>query len=97
MNDLMAQCFQVDLLGFAVCIIFSFVFALVMSHRIAGPQVAIKAYIEALKEGNYDYDRGLRPSDELTEIMAAPRDLEPVLKARDRSCWQQLKVDSFCE
>lgn len=86
MNDMMVQCFQVALLGFAVFIIFSFVFALIMGHRIAGPQVAIKAYIAALKEGDYDYERSLRPRDELTEIMAALKDLKPALKARDRNC-----------
>jgi signal transduction histidine kinase len=85
MNELMAQCFQVALLGFLVFIILSFVFALVMSHRIAGPQVAIQAYIAALKAGDYDYQRSLRPRDELTEIMAALKDLNPVLKARDKN------------
>jgi len=85
MNDLMEQCFQVALLGFFIFIVLAFVFALVMGHRIAGPQVAIQAYIAALKEGNYDYQRSLRPRDELTEIMAALKDLNPVLKERDKN------------
>lgn len=84
-NDLMLQCVQVSLLGFVSFILFSFVFALVVSHRIAGPQVAIGAYIEALKEGNYDYERNLRPRDELNDVMDALKVLAPVLKARDKN------------
>ncbi len=71
--------------GFLVFVLFSFFFALMMSHRIAGPQVAIKAYLVALKEGDYDYERYLRPNDELTEIMDAVIDLKLVLKERDQA------------
>lgn len=84
-NDLMMECFQVTLLGLVVFIIFSFGFALMMSHRIAGPQVAILAYIDALKDRNYDYTRSLRSKDELTEVMAALKELGPLLKERDQA------------
>ncbi|HIG42597.1 MAG: hypothetical protein ABGY96_12715 [bacterium] len=83
-NELTVQSVQVVLFGFVVFIIFSFFFALVVSHRIAGPQVAIKAYIEALKEGDYDYERNLRLKDELSEIMTALKELKPILEDRDR-------------
>ena len=84
-NALTVESVQVVLFGFVVFIIFSFFFALVVSHRIAGPQVAIKAYIDALKEGNYDYERNLRLKDELDEIMTALRELKPVMEDRDRT------------
>lgn len=84
-NDLMLESVQFSLLGFSVFILLSFIFALMISHRIAGPQVAIKAYIAALKEGDYDYERNLRSRDELNEIMEALKDLKPALKERDKN------------
>ncbi len=60
---------QISLLGFVAFAISSFIFALMVSHRIAGPIVAITAVIDELKKGNYKYGRQLRPSDELTLIM----------------------------
>jgi signal transduction histidine kinase len=84
-NDLMLQCVQASLLGFGIFILFSFVFALVVSYRIAGPQVAISAYIEALKQGDYDYQRNLRPRDELNDIMDGLKALAPILKERDKN------------
>ncbi len=83
-NEMMRQCVEVAMLGFLSFVVLSFVFALMMSHRIAGPQVAIKAYLSALAEGNYDYERRLRPTDELREIMNAVEDLKLALKARER-------------
>jgi hypothetical protein len=53
--------------------------------RIDGPQIAIQAYIAALKEGNYDYQRNLRPHDELNDIMDALKDLRPTLMERDKT------------
>jgi len=92
LNELMLQCIQISLLGFGVFIILSFLFALVSSHRIAGPQIAIKAYIDALKEGNYDYQRNLRATDELTEVMDALKELAPVLRERERMLKEHSKV-----
>lgn len=81
-NELMFEVVEISLLGFLGFIIFSFIFALVISHRIAGPVVAITAYIEQLKQGNYDYNRNLRPNDELTEIMDGLQELSAVLKQK---------------
>ena len=81
-NDLMFQIVTFTLAGFVVYIIASSLFALIVSHRIAGPVIAIVGFIEQLKEGNYDYTRNLRPHDELNEIMDALKDLAPVLKER---------------
>ncbi|MBQ76695.1 MAG: hypothetical protein CMQ20_16950 [Gammaproteobacteria bacterium] len=70
---------QASLVGFVAFAISSFVFALMVSHRIAGPVVAITAVINALKKGNYNYGRKLRPNDELTLIMDNLHELKDVL------------------
>jgi len=79
-NELMFESVQISFAGFSAFIIFSFIFALVVSHRIAGPVVAIRAYIAELKAGNYDYQRHLRPRDELKEIMEDLHELAPILR-----------------
>ena len=84
-NQLMLECIQMAIVGFGLFVIFSFVFALVVGHRIAGPQMVIQQYIEALIEGNYDHQRELRPSDELGGILQALKLLQAVLKERDTS------------
>lgn len=81
-NEIMFEIVQISLGGFSAFIIFSFVFALVISHRIAGPVVAIKAFIDELKKGNYDYSRRLRPRDELGDVMDALHELAPILKEK---------------
>ena len=82
-NAIMFEISIISLIGFVLFTITSFIFALMISHRIAGPVVAITAYIEELKAGNYDYGRKLRPNDELTLIMDALHELAPVLKDRN--------------
>jgi|TARA_Y100000310_G_C20692215_1_gene823082 signal transduction histidine kinase len=81
-NEIMFQVVEISLLGFIAFIIFSFVFALIISHRIAGPVVAICAFIDALKEGDYDYPRKLRPHDELVPIMDRLHELAPILREK---------------
>ncbi len=81
-NALMFDVAVLTLVGFILFAIASFIFALIVSHRIAGPMVAIMAYIDELKIGNYDYGRGLRPNDELTLIMDTLHELARVLKER---------------
>jgi signal transduction histidine kinase len=82
-NELMIESLEYVFLGFGVFILFSFGFALITSHRIAGPQVAIKAVIEDMKEGNYEPKRNLRPSDELQEVMIAVKELAEILNTKD--------------
>ena len=82
-NEFMMDSVQYTFLGFGLFVLFSFGFALFTSHRIAGPQVAIKAVIDAIKNGDYDSKRELRPSDELQEVMRAVKELAAALKARD--------------
>ncbi len=74
-NDLMMSCLQYSLFGFMLNIVMVFVFLLVISHRVAGPQVAIVSALEALKNRNYSALRPLRPADELQEIMTGIREL----------------------
>ncbi len=81
-TDLTFQIAQISMLGFVAFAMASFIFALMVSHRIAGPIVAITAYIEEMKKGNYDYGRKLRPDDELTLIMGGLHELNAELKAK---------------
>ena len=83
-NEKMLEILQITLAGFVLYIVFNSVFALLQSHRIAGPVVAITAYIEELKAGNYDYQRRLRPKDDLKEIMTGLHELTPILRERDK-------------
>ena len=71
---------QISLLGFVAFAIASFIFALMVSHRIAGPIVAVTAFIDELKKGNYSYGRKLRPSDELKSVMDNLHELQSELR-----------------
>ncbi len=51
---------QISLVGFVAFAMASFIFALMISHRIAGPVLAITDFIDELKKGNYIYGRRLR-------------------------------------
>jgi len=79
-TEITFQIAQISMVGFVAFAIASFVFALMVSHRIAGPIVAITAYIEEMIKGNYEYGRKLRPDDELTLIMDGLHELNAVLK-----------------
>jgi signal transduction histidine kinase len=81
-TEITFQIAQISMVGFVAFAIASFVFALMVSHRIAGPIVAISATIDELKKGNYDYGRNLRPNDELTLIMDGLHELRAVLKEK---------------
>ncbi len=70
-------------MGFVAFAIASFIFALMVSHRIAGPVVAITALISELKKGTYTYGRKLRPNDELTLIMDKLHELKDVLASNE--------------
>lgn len=84
-NTLMFQIAELSLLGFVLFAITSFIFALMISHRIAGPVVGILAYINALKEGDFKCGRKLRPHDELTVIMDALHDLAGTLDSQTKN------------
>ncbi len=84
-TDLTFQIAQISMLGFVAFAMASFVFALLVSHRIAGPILAITAYIGEMKKGNYDYGRKLRPNDELSLIMDELHSLNATLKEKQGS------------
>lgn len=77
------QIAQISMLGFVAFAVASFVFALMVSHRVAGPTLAITAYIDELKKGNFEYGRQLRPEDELVPIMDGLHELNVILKSKD--------------
>lgn len=81
-TDITFQIALISMSGFVAFAVSSFIFALMVSHRIAGPIVAITALIDELKKGNYDYGRKLRPNDELTLIMDGLHELRTVLKEK---------------
>lgn len=81
-SEQMFQIAQISMVGFVAFAMASFIFALMVSHRIAGPVVALTAFIEELKKGNYDYGRKLRPNDELTMIMDGLHELALTLRQR---------------
>lgn len=83
-NELMMSCLQFSLFGFMLNIILVFIFNLFMSHRVAGPQVAIVSAIEAIKAKEFDSLRPLRPTDELQEIMAGVQSLAEHMKGQSQ-------------
>lgn len=81
-TDYTFQIAQISMVGFVAFAMASFIFALMVSHRIAGPVVAITTCIDELKAGNYEYARKLRPNDELTLIMDGLHELRAKLKEK---------------
>lgn len=60
--------------------VFSVMFSIVVSHRIAGPTLVINRMIRDLIEGKYNFNRNLRKSDELHSIMENLKELEATLR-----------------
>ena len=84
-TEYMFQVGQISMLGFSAFAIASFIFSLMISHRIAGPMVAIVAFIHELKKANLSYGRTLRPNDELTVIMDELHLLQAALKQQEQN------------
>lgn len=61
-------------------ILFTVAYSIIISHRIAGPVVAICNFIDELKKGNFDYARTLRKYDDLQPIMEKLHQLAKSLK-----------------
>ncbi|HMN68405.1 MAG TPA: hypothetical protein PKC28_07685 [Bdellovibrionales bacterium] len=74
---LVAMIFFVSFLAFISTTVF---YMIVIGQRIGGPVIAICAFIEELKKGNYEYKRQLRKDDELFPIMEDLQELAQVLK-----------------
>lgn len=85
-NRVFVELMTTSLVAFAVFSLVSFVYALVISHRIAGPQVAIIRFIEQMKNGNYDKSSfKLRKHDELKLIMDQLHELADTLQGQTNS------------
>jgi hypothetical protein len=75
LNDVVSKIIQISI-GFLVVMVTAILgYAVVVSHRIAGPMFAILAFVEQMKKGNYQAQRPLRPYDELGPIMVSLHDL----------------------
>lgn len=61
------------------------VYILIIEEKVGGASVAIMAYLDELKKGNYDYKRNLRDRDELQNIMASLKELSAILKEKENS------------
>lgn len=74
-GEVISRVIQISM-GFLVLMVVGiWSYALVVSHRIAGPMVAILSFINQLRQGNYTQQRQLRPYDELAPIMQALHEL----------------------
>jgi signal transduction histidine kinase len=60
------------------------VFAIWLTHRFVGPQVAIQRQIDHLKTGDYTHTCTLRDGDELKPIAQALNELTEALRQEDR-------------
>lgn len=72
------------LITFIANTVFSFLFAIYMTHRVSGPAMVIERYIKEITAGNYDSNRTLRKSDDLQAVMVALRELAATLKAKQK-------------
>jgi HAMP domain-containing protein len=71
------------LVAFFANAVFSFGFAIFMTHRVAGAAYNIENYIKEIAAGIYNTDRTLRKNDDLQAVAAALRDLASKLKAKN--------------
>ncbi|MDA1075691.1 MAG: hypothetical protein O3A63_13160 [Proteobacteria bacterium] len=74
-GDIHSDITGATLIGFASYVIFSFVYSLMLSHRVSGPMIAITEFISQLTKGNFKYRRQLRKGDELEPIMKGLHEL----------------------
>jgi nitrogen fixation/metabolism regulation signal transduction histidine kinase len=82
LNELIFDVTWISLLAFGVFCLIIVAYSIIITHRIAGPQVAILAYISELRNGNLDAKRTLRKYDELHPIMDALQDFAEDLKTK---------------
>lgn len=69
----------------AIFTVIAFLYTVIITHRMAGPLVAIQAYIKDLINGNYDSQRSLRKYDEFKVVMDSLKELAEALKSRELS------------
>lgn len=81
-NRTILEIILVTVLIFIFFALVVFAYSIIISHRIAGPVLAIERYIQEIKAGNYEPGRPLRKYDELQPIMTALQDLALTLKSK---------------
>ncbi len=70
---------KITLIGFACYVAFTFVYAMLLTHRVSGPMISIVTFIDELKKGNYGFKRKLRRADELVPISESLHELAQLL------------------
>ena len=85
--DVQDRLFMVTLIFFVS--FFAFIcstvfYMIILGQRVGGPVIAICAYIDELKKGNYDVKRQLRKHDELIPVMNSLQELSEILRARQK-------------
>ena len=73
---------KITLIGFASYVAFTFVYAMLLTHRVSGPMISIVAFIDELKKGNYGFERKLRRGDELVPISTSLHELAQSLRRK---------------
>jgi len=89
-QDLFVEITKISLVGFSSYVLFSFLLAFVVSHRVSGPMVALTDIIRQFRDGNYGYRRPLRHKDELTQVHTELMELGDALQERH----QQTSADN---
>lgn len=84
-NEMVLDTTQLTLIVFGLFVFLSFVYGIIISHRIAGPMIAILYQIREMKSGNYEAGRHLRKYDELQPIMEELHGLAGELKSKRKS------------
>ena len=84
-NDGYTDIAKIALAGFAAYVTFTFIYSLLLSHRISGPMISIVAFIDELNKGNYGFKRALRRGDELGPIMNSLHELATTLIRKSRN------------
>lgn len=64
--------------------IVAFIYTIIITHRMAGPILAIQAYVRDLIKGDYDAKRTLRKYDEFKPLMDLLKELAAALKVKDQ-------------
>ena len=84
-QELFVEITKISLVGFSSYVLFSFLLAFIVSHRVSGPMVALTDIIRQFKDGNFGYRRPLRRRDELKQIHGELMDLGEALQEREAS------------
>ena len=82
MNGALREYMWRSALMFPLLALLSLFFAVRMTHRFLGPQVAIQRHIAALREGDYDAVCKLRAKDELQDVAESLNELAEALRTR---------------